>query len=109
MPFSRACRLIQRSLLITDTPCSDRTACRDGESSLGKPFPRRTARVDRQVERPTLDPGPAEGPLHGPGDRLPAVPPHRREHGGAPPAHDAAERARPAPPRRPPRPPPDEP
>src|SRR5260370_7266040 len=102
MPFSRACRLIQRSLLITDTPCSDRTACRDGESSLGKPFPRRTARVDRQVERPTLDPGPAEGPLHGPGDRLPAVPPHPPEHGGPPPPQHPTHPPRPPPPPPPP-------
>src|ERR1700737_1662316 len=75
MPFSRACRLIQRSLLITDIPCSDRTAWRDGESSLGKPFPRRAGRVDRQVEDASPDPPPSGRPPPRPDHPPPPRPP----------------------------------
>ena len=91
MPFSRACRLIQRSLLITDTPCSDRTACRGRvKSREAVPTSRRSRRpAGRAPARRSRRRG---GPAPWPGDASPpaAAP---REHGGPRSAQDAAERA----------------
>src|SRR4029453_3283223 len=96
MPFSTAIRLIQRSLLITNTPWSDRTACLERESSLGHLFPRRADCIDGQRDRSAADSGGPGGPPPPPRPPPAVVLPPRGQQRGPSSAQDAAERAGPA-------------